>query len=59
MVTSPEVLHAGTPTRLAVTFLADFPGRVTAELAHGNTKIAQTEDFQEGDAAIRFRVDLL
>lgn len=53
VVTSPEVLHAGIPTPLAVTFLANFPGKVTAELAQGNTKVAQTEDFQEGDTVIR------
>lgn len=51
LVTSPEVLHAGTPTLLAVTFLADFPGRVVAEVEHGNTRVAQSEDFQGGDAA--------
>lgn len=52
VVTSPEVLHAGTPAPLAITVLADFPGRVTAEVAHGDTKVAQTEDFQPGDAAV-------
>lgn len=45
------MLHAGTPTPLAVTFLADFPGRVVAEVEHGNTSVAQSEDFQGGDAA--------
>ncbi|XP_070776881.1 CD109 antigen-like [Enoplosus armatus] len=48
LISSPEVLHAGTPTPLAVTVLSDFPGRVVAEVAHGNTKVAQTEDFQGG-----------
>ncbi|XP_059208526.1 CD109 antigen-like [Centropristis striata] len=48
LISGPEVLHAGTPTPLAVTVLADFSGRVTAEVAHGNIKIAQTEDFQGG-----------
>ncbi|XP_031144568.2 CD109 antigen-like [Sander lucioperca] len=48
LISGPEVLHAGTPTLLAVTVLADFPGRVMAEVAYGNTKIAQTEDFQGG-----------
>lgn len=50
MVTSPEVLRAGTPTSLAVTCLADFPARVTAELAHGDTRVAQTEDVHGGEA---------
>ncbi|XP_068577890.1 CD109 antigen-like [Cebidichthys violaceus] len=48
LITSPEVVHAGTPTSLAVTVLADFPGRVIAEMAHGNSKVAKTEDFQGG-----------
>ncbi|XP_074516319.1 CD109 antigen-like isoform X1 [Sebastes fasciatus] len=48
LISGPEVLHAGTPTLLAVTFHADFSGRVTAEVAHGDTKVAQTEDFQGG-----------
>lgn len=50
MVTSPEVFHAGTPTSLAVTLLADFPARVTAELKYGNNIVAQTEDVYEGEA---------
>ncbi|KAM8917570.1 CD109 antigen [Spinachia spinachia] len=48
LISGPEVVHAGTPTSLAITVLADFPGRVTAEVAHGNTKVAQTEDFRGG-----------
>ncbi|XP_056282328.1 CD109 antigen isoform X2 [Pseudoliparis swirei] len=48
LISSPEVVHSGTPTSLAVTVSADFPVRVTAEVAHGNTKVAQTEDFQGG-----------
>ncbi|XP_040917246.1 CD109 antigen-like [Toxotes jaculatrix] len=48
LISSPEVMHAGMPTPLAVTVFADFPGRVTAELAHGDTRVAQTEDFQGG-----------
>nr|XP_040056472.1 CD109 antigen isoform X1 [Gasterosteus aculeatus aculeatus] len=48
MISCPEVVHAGTPTSLAITVLADFPGRVTAEVAHGNTKVVQTEDFRGG-----------
>ncbi|XP_041828003.1 CD109 antigen-like [Melanotaenia boesemani] len=45
---SPEVLHAGAPTPLAVTVFADFPGKVTAEVTHGNTKVAHTEAIQGG-----------
>ncbi|XP_035466385.2 CD109 antigen-like [Scophthalmus maximus] len=49
LISGPEVLHAGTPTSLAVTVFADFPGRVTAELALGDTSRAvRTEDFQGG-----------
>ncbi|XP_022606801.1 CD109 antigen-like [Seriola dumerili] len=48
LISGPNVLHAGTPTPLAVTVFAHFPGRVTAELAHGNTSVGQTEDFQGG-----------
>ncbi|XP_076605206.1 CD109 antigen-like [Chaetodon auriga] len=48
LISGPEVLHAGTPTPLAVTVLADFPGWVKAEVAHGSTKVAQTKDFQGG-----------
>lgn len=42
VVTSPEALHAGIPTSLAVTVIADFPGKVVAEVAQGNTKVFQT-----------------
>lgn len=52
MVTSPEVFHAGTPTSLAVTLLADFPARVTAELKYGDTIVAQTEDNHEGEGGV-------
>ncbi|XP_035804779.2 CD109 antigen-like isoform X2 [Amphiprion ocellaris] len=48
LISGPEVLHAGTWTQLAVTVFADFPGRVTAEVTHGDTKVTQTEDFQGG-----------
>ncbi|KAL6105801.1 cd109 [Pungitius sinensis] len=48
LISGPEVVHAGTPTLLAITVLADFSGRVTAEVAGGNTKVAQTEDFGGG-----------
>lgn len=47
------MLRAGVPTSLAVTVLADFPGKVVAEVAHGNTKVVQTEDFHGGDATDR------
>lgn len=59
MVTSPEVLHAGTPTLLAVTCLADFPARVTAELAHGDTTVAQTEDIHTGKATVDLHFNIL
>lgn len=49
LVSGPEVVHAGTPTPLAVTVFGDFPGTVTAELGRGSTKVSLTEDFQEGD----------
>lgn len=50
MVTIPEALHAGVPTSLAVTVLADFPGKVVAEVANGNAKVIQTEELQGGEA---------
>ncbi|XP_008275105.1 CD109 antigen-like isoform X2 [Stegastes partitus] len=52
LISGPEVLRAGTPTPLAVTVFDDFPGRVTAEVAHGDTKVTQTEDFQGGLTSI-------
>lgn len=52
MVTSPEVFHAGTPTSLAVTLLAEFPATVTAELKYGNNIVAQTEDIHEGETRV-------
>ncbi|XP_070698418.1 CD109 antigen-like [Pempheris klunzingeri] len=48
LISAPEVLHAETPTQLAVTVLGDSPSKVVAEVAHGNTKVAQMEDFQGG-----------
>ncbi|XP_029316719.1 CD109 antigen-like [Cottoperca gobio] len=48
LISVPEVLHAGTPTPLAVTILADFPCRVMAEVTYGNTIVSRTEDFQGG-----------
>lgn len=52
VVTGPETLLAGVPTSLAVTSLADFPGRVMIEVAHGNTKVVQIEEFQGGDVDV-------
>lgn len=52
LVSGPETLHGGTPTPLAVTVLTDFPGKVMAEAAHGDIKVAQMEDFQGGDTEI-------
>lgn len=49
----PDALHVGVPTSLAVTVLADFPGKVVAEIAHGNTKVVQTEEFQGSNAPDR------
>ncbi|XP_063765297.1 CD109 antigen-like [Eleginops maclovinus] len=47
LISVPEVLHAGTPTPLAVTVLADFPGRVMVEVKHGSMVFTKTEDFKE------------
>lgn len=46
------MFHAGTPTSLAVTLLADFSARLTAELKQGNDIVAQTEDVHEGEARV-------
>ncbi|XP_073339906.1 CD109 antigen-like [Pagrus major] len=48
LISSPEVVHAGASTPLAVTVLADFPVRLMAEVEHGNTSVAQTEDSEGG-----------
>ncbi|KAK5916544.1 hypothetical protein CgunFtcFv8_011518 [Champsocephalus gunnari] len=48
LISVPEVLHAGTPTPLALTVLADFPVRVMAEVKHGKTVFTQTKAFQGG-----------
>nr|XP_061824601.1 CD109 antigen-like isoform X2 [Nerophis lumbriciformis] len=48
VLTGPEVLPAGTSSLLAVTVLSDLTVRVKGEVSHGNTKVAQTEDFQGG-----------
>lgn len=55
LLTAPEVLHAGTPTPLALTVFADFPVKVIAEVTHDNVKVAQTEDFQGGDTDVTYR----
>lgn len=47
-------MHAGTPTQLAVTVLANFSGKVMAEVEYNNNKVSQTEDFQGGDTNITF-----
>lgn len=52
VVTGPETLLAGVPTSLAVTSLADYSGRVMIEVAHGNTKVVQAEEFQGGDVDV-------
>ncbi|XP_060919349.1 CD109 antigen [Labrus mixtus] len=52
LISGPEMLHAGTPTPLAVTVHGDFSGRVVAEVTHRNTKVAQTEAFQGGPTRI-------
>ncbi|KAM7376533.1 hypothetical protein PAMP_006260 [Pampus punctatissimus] len=46
LITGPEMLHAGTPTLLAVTVFANFSGRVMAEVEYDNNKVSQTENFQ-------------
>ncbi|KAI4804002.1 hypothetical protein KUCAC02_025647 [Chaenocephalus aceratus] len=48
LISVPEVLHAGTPTPLALTVLADFTVRVMAEVKHGKTVFTQTKAFQGG-----------
>ncbi|XP_061599290.1 CD109 antigen [Cololabis saira] len=48
LISAPEVLRAGTAAPLAVTVHANFSSRVTAEVAHGDFKVAQTEDFKGG-----------
>ncbi|XP_030575167.1 CD109 antigen-like [Archocentrus centrarchus] len=48
LISGPEVLHAGTPTLLAVTVFDDFPGTVTAEVGNGIAKVSHTKDFREG-----------
>lgn len=53
------MFHAGTPTSLAVTLLADFSARITAELKYGNNIVAQTEDVYEGEAKVDCHFNVL
>ncbi|XP_029973331.1 CD109 antigen-like [Salarias fasciatus] len=48
LIAAPDVLHAGTNTSLALTVFSDFPGRVTAEVAHRDSRVSQTQDFRGG-----------
>lgn len=43
LISVSEVLRCGVPTTLSVTVLAEYPIKVTAELIHGNSSVAQTE----------------
>ncbi|KAF4099898.1 CD109 antigen [Onychostoma macrolepis] len=43
LISVSEVLRCGVPSTLSVTVLADYPIKVTAELIHGNSSVAQTE----------------
>uniref|UniRef100_A0A673HZJ8 CD109 molecule n=1 Tax=Sinocyclocheilus rhinocerous TaxID=307959 RepID=A0A673HZJ8_9TELE len=43
LISVSEVLRCGVPTTLSVSVLADYPIKVTAELLHGNSSVAQTE----------------
>lgn len=52
LIAGPEVLHAGSPTPIAVTVFSDFPGSLTAEVSDGNTKVAQKGDFQGGEPTV-------
>ncbi|XP_028294086.1 CD109 antigen [Gouania willdenowi] len=48
VISGPEVVHAGTATTLAVTVFGKSSVKVVAEASNGNTKVSQTEEFQEG-----------
>ncbi|XP_034051005.1 CD109 antigen [Thalassophryne amazonica] len=48
LISSPEVLHAGKSTLLAVTILTDTPVRLKAEVTNGKIKVEQEQDFQGG-----------
>ncbi|XP_054894151.1 CD109 antigen [Poeciliopsis prolifica] len=52
LISGPEVLNAGSPTSIAITVFADFHGNLTAEVAHGNTKVTQKGQFQGGTTSI-------
>ncbi|KAM4723448.1 CD109 antigen [Anableps anableps] len=52
LISGPEVMHAGSPTPIAVTVFADFSGNLTAEVAHSNTKVAQKGDFKGGVTSV-------
>ncbi|KAK2883840.1 hypothetical protein Q8A67_017477 [Cirrhinus molitorella] len=43
LISVSQVLRCGIPTHISVTVLADYPIKVTAELIHGNSSVAQTE----------------
>uniref|UniRef100_A0A3B3WDK8 CD109 molecule n=1 Tax=Poecilia mexicana TaxID=48701 RepID=A0A3B3WDK8_9TELE len=49
LISGPEVLNAGSPTAIAITVFADFHGNLTAEVAHGNTKVTRKGEFQGGN----------
>ncbi|XP_068195427.1 CD109 antigen-like [Antennarius striatus] len=48
LISGPEVIHAGTPTQLAVIVLADFNGRLMVEVAHTTIKVVHTDEFHGG-----------
>ncbi|XP_076017641.1 CD109 antigen-like [Genypterus blacodes] len=53
LISRPDVLHAGTPTPLAVTVLADFPVSVTAEVSQDNRVVStQAQDIQGGTTGV-------
>ncbi|XP_007549193.1 CD109 antigen-like [Poecilia formosa] len=52
LISGPEVLNAGSPTAIAITVFADFHGNLTAEVAHGNTKVTRKGEFQGGVTTI-------
>ncbi|XP_008397750.1 CD109 antigen-like [Poecilia reticulata] len=52
LISSPEVLNAGSPTAIAITVFADFHGNLTAEVTHGNTKVTQKGEYQGGVTTI-------
>lgn len=51
-MSAPEEIYAGVPTSLAVTVLADFSVRVTAEAAQGNVTIEKSENFRGSNNAV-------